>query len=216
MAALSLSVDGLKSLNRWDYSSIRPGPVGSVGDALITPRLKSSLPGDFRWETDYYGNNESLYGSSITDGAKQSYNSGGGPARTLDTNWGSRRRFKTRYGYIFQNIHPPDKRVEPEVGELPQYSWRNKVARVDNLQKTGDLFKRTSGLVGNPNGPTRGGQFPRVTDVVGEMGLEPYQDKENVAAVPRVALSNMIHQPVNLNGQRHDRLVAGRIARDFP
>ena len=47
MSALSLSIDAIKPLNRWDYDSIRPGKVGSVGDVLITERLKASRPGDF-------------------------------------------------------------------------------------------------------------------------------------------------------------------------
>lgn len=28
---LSLTIDAIRPLNRWDYSTIRPGPVGGVG-----------------------------------------------------------------------------------------------------------------------------------------------------------------------------------------
>jgi len=168
MAALSLSIDAIKPLNRWDYSSIRPGSVGSVGDCLITERLKSSLPGDFRWDPNTFGNNESDYGSSVQDGSKQSFNSGGGPARTLDTNWGGRRRFETSHGWRYQDLRVPDKRIEPVLGAMPQYSWHNRIATVNNARTTGNLFTvPRGGVLEGPSGVTRGGNFPLVTAVVG-------------------------------------------------
>jgi hypothetical protein len=166
MAALSLSLEATKPLNRWDYSSIRPGNVGSVGDCLITPRLKSSLPGDFQWDREYYGKNEALYGSSTNNGTKLSFNSGGGPARTKDSNWGGRRSFKISHGWIYQDMRAPDKRVEPQMGALPQYSWRNKIAEVNHARTTGNLFPIPAGGLIRSSGQTRGGQYPRVTDVV--------------------------------------------------
>src|SRR5689334_12063841 len=109
-------IDAVHPHSRWDHASIRPGPVGSVGDVLLTPRLKSSLPGNFNWDAEYYGPNEPLYGSSISDGLYESYNSGGGPARTLDTVWYPRRQFKTSHGWYIQDLRAPDKRVEPIMG----------------------------------------------------------------------------------------------------
>lgn len=167
MAALSLSIDAIRPLNRWDFDSIRPGPVGSVGDCLVTPRLKSSLPGDFRWQKEYYGKNESLYGSAISDGMYLSFNSGGGPSKTIDSNWGGRRRFRTSHGWYYQDMRAPDKTVEPVMGALPQYSWRNKIATNIRARTTGNLFPiPAGGILEPPNGITRGGQYPRVTDVV--------------------------------------------------
>ena len=168
MAALSLSIDAIRPLNRWDHSSIRPGPVGSVGVVNMTPRLKSSLPGDFRWEPTYFGNKESNYGSNITDGFHTNYSNGGGPAHTIDSNWGGRRRFETSHGWRYQDLRVPDRRIEPVMGSLPQYSWHNRIATVNSAKHTGDLFTvPRGGVLGGPNGVTRGGQFPRVTDVVG-------------------------------------------------
>ncbi len=176
MSALSLSIEAIKPLNRWDHSSIRPGPVGSVGDVLITERLKSSLPGDFRWASYLHGNNESLYGSSVTDGQHKSFNSGAIGNKTIDTNWGGRRRFETEHGWRFQDMRAPDKSVEPMMGALPQYSWRNKLATVNSARQTGNLFPIPAdgqGLVDGPaNGLTRGGAYPRVTDVQGGDGLD--------------------------------------------
>ena len=166
-AALSLSIDAIKPLNRWDYSSIRPGVVGSVGDVNLTTRYKSSLPGDFRWDPESYGNKESLYGSSVNNGSQRSFNSGGGPAHTVDSNWGGRRNFKTRLGYIYQDMRAPDKLIEPVMGSTPQYSWRNKIATNYRARTTGDLFPiPRGGVLEQPNGVTRGGMYPRVTDVV--------------------------------------------------
>jgi hypothetical protein len=88
MSALSLSLDAWRPKNRWDYDSIRPGVVGSVGDCLLTERLKSTFPGDFLWERSTFGQNESRHGSNVQDGYSYSYNSGGGPNRTKDSNWG--------------------------------------------------------------------------------------------------------------------------------
>ncbi len=39
MAALSLSIDAIKPMNRWDYCSIRPGVQGSVGDCLVLEQV---------------------------------------------------------------------------------------------------------------------------------------------------------------------------------
>ena len=165
MAALSLSIDAIKPLNRWDHSSIRPGIVGSVGDCLISERLKSTFPGDFRWNPMTVGSKASFLGSSISNGAHTSFVSGGGPAKLIDRNWASGRRFQTKHGWYYQDMRAPDKRIEPTVGSLPQYTWRNRIARIENQRKTGNLFQH--GGMNAPDGITRGGQVPRVTDVVG-------------------------------------------------
>lgn len=171
MAALSLSINAIKPLNRWDYSSIRPGPVGSVGDVLVSQRLKASLPGDFRWDATYYGRQESLYGSSVSDGQYIGFNSEGGPAKTIDSAWGGRRRFETSHGWVIQDLRQTDKSVTSILSATPQYSWRNRVASVQNASRTGDLFRRDGPGVLAPNGPTRGGAFPMVTDIVAGGGL---------------------------------------------
>lgn len=168
MAALSLSINAIRPLNQWDYSSIRPGPVGSVGVVNMTPRLKSTFPGDFRWDMSAQGHNEPRCGSNVTDGMHVGYNSGGGPARTIDSNWGGRRRFDTSHGWRYQDMRVPDRRIEPVLGSTPRYSWYNKIAQVNHAKETGRLFTiPKGGILGGANGVTRGGMYPRITDVVG-------------------------------------------------
>jgi len=168
MAALSLSLDGIRPLNRWDHSSIRPGAVGSVGDVNLTPRLKHSHPDmPLRFEKCFAGKNEVFLGSNVTDGTHKGYDSGGGPARTIDSNWGGRRRFKTRHGYIFQDIRAPDDFVVPVEGTTPSYSYRNKVATTYEAKRTGDLFlPLPKGYDLREGQIPRGGAAPRITDIV--------------------------------------------------
>lgn len=172
------SIPSLKPRNRWDHARIHPGPVGSVGDALLVPRLKSSLVGNFNWDAEYYGARESLLGSSIQDGSRVSFNSGGGPARVKDSNWGGRRSFATNHGWHYQDMVAPDKLVQPENGGTPQYMWRNKIASVQNSRRTGDLFLPLPTVLPSDS-PPRGGQTPRVTDVVGGDGADVAGIEEN-------------------------------------
>jgi len=168
MAALSLSIDAIRPLNRWDHSNIRPGAVGSVGDVNLTPRLKHSHPNmPLRFDKAFSGKNEIFLGSNISDGTHKGYDSGGGPARTIDSNWGGRRRFKTRHGYIFQDIRTPDDLVVPVQGSTPDYSWRNKIATAFESKRTGDLFlPLPKGYDLGEGQVARGGAYPRVTDIV--------------------------------------------------
>lgn len=160
-----LSITARKPLNRWDYDSIRPGIVGSVGDVNMTPRLKSSLPGDFRWEAGMAGNNESRFGTKVTDGdVSQNF---GMPARNQDSNWGYRDSFRTARGWIHQDMRVADRRIEPVLGSLPSYSWNNKIAQVVHANEHGKLFEvPPGGIMGGQHGIPRGGNFPRVTDRV--------------------------------------------------
>lgn len=171
----------VKPLNRWDYSSIQPGAVGSVGDVNLTPRLKSSLPGDFRWESCYDGEKESLFGSSITDGQQKSFNTGAIGNRVIDRTWAGGRQFQTGHGWYYQDLRVPDKRIEPVMGTLPQYDWRNKIAAVNNAGKTGNLFQY-NGAFTPPNGPLRGGLYPSVTAV--EVGVPNFAPMMSFTPLP--------------------------------
>lgn len=219
-------IDAIKPYNRWDHSSIRPGPVGSVGDVLITPRLKSSLPGNFNWDAEYYGNKESLYGSSVSDGSYVSFNSGGGPARTLDSNWGMRRRFRTMHGWYYQDLRAPDKNVEPEMGSLPQYNWRNRIATVNNAKSTGDLFMPLPTVELPTDGLPRGGLFPRVTDVIGGAEDAGFDGNDTVNAGPpllnpnfhphlssNTSFRNNPREEVDMNRRQGKAGVSGRMYR---
>lgn len=88
MAALSLSIDVIKPLNRWDHSRIQPGSVGSVGDVNLTPRFKHSMPDlPLRFDPYFRGKNSTFLGSNVQNGTQRSYDSGGLPAMTIDSNW---------------------------------------------------------------------------------------------------------------------------------
>lgn len=67
------------------------------------------------------------------------------------------------------------------MGALPQYSWRNRIATVNNARTTGDLFpipRNGAGLIDAPqNGLTRGGAYPRVTDVVVRKSFDKFNLK---------------------------------------
>lgn len=136
----SLSISAVKPLNRSDFESIRPGPVGSVGDVLMTTRLKQSTPSmNMRWSPLGAKGRESRLGANITDGMIKGF-AGGGLARVREDAWESQRDFKTQRGWIYQDLRKPDTRIEPYLGSGPQYSWNNKIATVYKALHTGDKF----------------------------------------------------------------------------
>lgn len=101
----------VKPLNRWDFDSIRPGPVGSVGEVNVQTKLRTSMPSmPIRWDKTYSGQNGALYGSSITDGSHRSFNTGAIGNRVVDRNWAFGRRFITKVGWYHQDLRAPDKR----------------------------------------------------------------------------------------------------------
>lgn len=167
MAALSLSIDVIRPLNRWDNSSIRPGSVGSVGDVLLTPRFAQSSPDmPLRFDPYFRGKRECRLGSNVQNGTQPSYDSGGLGSRTIDSNWGGRRNFKVRHGYIFQDMRVPDKRTEPLLGSTPNYSYNNKLATVYEAKTRGDKFlPLPGGYLPSPGELTRGGAFPHIRSV---------------------------------------------------
>lgn len=202
MAALSLSIDAIRPLNRWDYDRIQPGPVGSVGDVICQSRLKHSAPElPLRFSEWNAGKNEVFLGSNVSDGQHVGYDSGGGPARLIDSNWGGRRSFKTRLGYILQDIREPDNAVEPFVSSLGDYSWRNKIATTYEARRTGENFlPLPGGYQLSPGEVPRGGQTPRVTDEVGGDALR------DVASIVGYGGDQRYNAgPSRLGVQRHDR-----------
>lgn len=161
----SLTIDGLRPINRIKYFS--PGAVGSVGDCIVTPRLKQSAP-DLaeRYDASFAGQNAVFLGSNVQDGQHIGYDSGGGPSRLLDSNWSGNRSFKTKRGYYMQDVRAPDKFVEPYVSSLGDYSWRNKVATTYEALRTGENFLPLPGPYRlSPGEVPRGGNVPRVTDI---------------------------------------------------
>lgn len=143
-----------------------PGIVGSVGDVNLTPRFKHSAPEmPLRWDPYFAGYNEIFLGSNVQNGDSTSYCSGGKFARTIDSNWGGRRGFKTSNGWFYQDLRAPDKIHEPMTGSTPQYSWNNKIATTYEAKITGDKFLPLPGsYILHPSQVPRGGQVPRIVD----------------------------------------------------
>lgn len=158
--------------HRWADSIMSPGVVGSVGDTLVTPFLKTStidLPR--RVESQFAGNNAPHSGANISDGDLKAYTSHGLGARTVDSKWNGNRSFRDVKGWVFQDLRAPDKMVEPFVSSLGDYSWRNKVAKVEEQFRTGSYFSKLPGEYSS-NGIPRGGQMPR--QVYYQMDDTPY------------------------------------------
>lgn len=169
-----LSISARRSLNQWDNNSIRPGPVGSVGDANVNVTFKSSLPGDYREAPYTAGDLEQKYGSNVQDGQKDSWETGFGSPRVYDNFFGGDRdSMTTQRGWMFQNISPEDMADEPIMGELPRYGWRNQVATVNTSLRTGDQFSQLPGgytpIWGGMGKIPRGGNVPGVVDREGNI-----------------------------------------------
>ena len=165
-----IPIPSLKPKNqRWEYSSIRPGPVGTVGVANVQVRLKHSTPNmAIRWSKDFSKAKLPRIGSNVTDGFHKNYDTGGGPAKVLDSNWGGRRDFSTSHGYIYQDLRPTDRSANMRVEATPQYQWKTNVARVYKVKHGGDKFLPNPGGYGlNPGDISRGGAFPFVREIAG-------------------------------------------------
>lgn len=167
MAALSLSIDAIRPLNRWNYDRIQPGSVGSVGDVNLTPRFKHSYPAaPLRFDPYFSGKNASFLGSNVQNGTQASYDSSGGPAYTVDSNWGGRKSFKTNHGYIYQDLREPDKSSESILGSTPAFSYKHKVASVYEAKRSGEKFlPLPQGYKPSSNQLPRGGTFPHIRDM---------------------------------------------------
>jgi hypothetical protein len=196
------SITAKRPMNRWDHDSIRPGVVGSVGDVLLADRLKSSLPGDYRFEARTAGRNESRLGSNVQNGECLSY-VGSGPPRTFDSNWQSGRTFRHSRGWKFQDIKATDRAEQPIMGALPHFMWNQITANVENSKYTGRLFSSPSGVNGPAGGVPRGGAYPQITDVVeggasAEVSTNSYQPNYK----PGESSNLQAQQSVGLGGFR--------------
>ena len=177
--------------HRWADSIMSPGVVGSVGDVLVTPFLKTScidLPR--RVQAAFAGANATHSGANISDGDLKAYTSHGLVARTVDSAWNGNRSFRDMKGWLYQDLRTPDKMVEPYVSSLGDYSWRNKVAKVEESFRTGALYAKMPGEY-STNGISRGGQIPRITDfsyddqVYNKNAFMPVTDEEAAKPKPK-------------------------------
>lgn len=153
-----------KRLNQWDKDSVRPGPVGTVGDVNLQVKLRKSSPDMAnRYEAAFSGKNEVWSGSNISDGMWYGYTSGGRGAITLTEPWNNRDGFKTAVGYRFQNIVATDRSRETKLTPLGRYGWDTTVGAVLKAKVSGDLFLPAPGGY-RPTGPPRGSQYPRIIE----------------------------------------------------
>lgn len=153
---------GYKQYQRWSDFIMSPGSVGSVGDVLPTSFLKTSctdLPR--RVDATFAGAFALPLGSVVQNGTDPDFLTGGLGARTIDSNWDlPRRRVPIAQGWRYQNMDPPDMLVEPLVASLGDFSWRHKLAKVQD-RVTG--FEQVPGEYSS-SGIPRGGMVPRIVD----------------------------------------------------
>ena len=152
----------IKPLNRWDKDSIRPGPVGSVGDVNLQVKLRKSasyLPN--RYDKTFSGKNEVWSGSNISDGQWTGYTSGGRGALTLTQPMPQRAGFKTPVGWLIENVVPVDRSRVAKMVPLGQYSWESNKDRIYRAKTTGEQFLPLP--MGYEKGPLpRGSQYPKI------------------------------------------------------
>ena len=173
--------------------SYRPGKVGSVGDVVVKTRFRQSTP-EMPWAYDPYwqGDRANKLGSNVQDGDTLGYDNGGGPARTLDERWVGDRSFKHQYGFEFHDVQSPDKRTEPWVASLGDFSWRHKIGTFRHAKVIGHLFSvKPQGYQPEPNDLLRGGNSVRVTDTLG--------GDENGPQTDIITGDQMDNQPVTNN-----------------
>lgn len=174
-----ISLQARRPLNRWDHDSVRPGPVGSVGDVHLTPRLKTSMHGEpIRWGPNAH-EQECRLGANISDGEVPAYGDGGRVAALHDSNWGWRDSFRTERGWRHEDVRAPDRTTIEMMGGLPQYSWHNTLATTHHARVSGDAFLPLPGGYGpGPDDLTRGGLAPRTTDRIGPPAIPLAFDAE--------------------------------------
>ena len=154
--------------NHWE---IRPGPVGSVGDANMQIRYAQNMPdSDMLFSQTFGGSNLKYLGSNVQDGSFGS----GGSARTIIRKFGIRPGQKTAVGWMKQDLIPTDRTTDPLSAPLGPYTWNNKRAQVFRAKISGQAFLPSPGgydksLLQGRN--ARGNQHPRI--VLTEAGSAP-------------------------------------------
>jgi hypothetical protein len=179
-----LSITAIKPLNRWDYDSIRPGVVGSVGETSLQVKLKHSNPDmPLRFSKTFSKDKLKYLGSNVQNGDSKSFQSKGKQARSYDGYYNLEgRRFKTQRGFKITDIRAEDRTVEPTMSSLYDYSWRNKIAKTVLAKTTGSRFTPLPGSYQLPPGAIpRGAQVPSVVEaenpvknIVGGRNIENY------------------------------------------
>lgn len=152
-------------LNRWDKARIAPGPVGSIGDALTSVRIKQSTPDmPIAYDKLFSAKNDSNRGSNVQDGSWASFADGGYGAEV----YARKRQKKTNVGTFMQQMSSNDRSFESIVVPQPQVGTRTQAETI--LLRQGDKFQITPGGYGpEPGQLLRGGQVPRVVYTQGTL-----------------------------------------------
>jgi hypothetical protein len=205
-------------MNAWDKGSIRPGPVGSVGDVLTSIRIKQSMPEmPFAYDKTFGPNSDVLRGSNVQDGRWESFYDGGYGAVTKKQRWNNNYTgFKTATGWIAQNVIPEQRTTDPKVGSQPRQGFETQAAAILNRQ--GDMFGELPGGYKAAAGVLpRGGMMPRLVNPQNQPVEEPKKENMINWNVPVVAkkpiptvggllqslVTNTLPVPANnLNGRR--------------
>lgn len=203
-------------LNKWDKGSIRPGPVGSVGDVLTSVRIKQSMPDmPFAYDKTFAPSSDVLRGSNVQDGRWESFVDGGyGPVIKKQKWSNSATGFKTATGWIAQNIIPEQRVTEPKVAPQGRVGFETQAAAI--LHKSGDMFGELPGGYKAPAGVLpRGGMLPRLVN----QNSQPLEEQKILdwatpiskldKALPKYntvidsIVENFLPTPINnLNGRR--------------
>jgi hypothetical protein len=202
-------------MNQWDKSSIRPGPVGSVGDVLTSVRIKQSMPEmPFAYDKTFGPNSDVLRGSNVQDGRWESYVDGGYGAVLKKQRWSNNYTgFKTATGWIAQNIITEQRTTDPKVSSQGRQGFETQAAAI--LNKSGDMFGELPGGYKAPAGILpRGGMLPRTVNpesVPKEIPekldwAQPVMAKKPIpttGGLLQSLVSNLLPVPANnLNGRR--------------
>lgn len=145
-------------LNRWDKGRIAPGPVGSIGDALTSVRIKQSTPDmPIAYDKLFSAKNDSNRGSNVQDGSWASFADGGYGAEV----YARKRQKKTNVGTFMQQMSGNDRSFNAVVAPQPQVGTRTQAEAI--LFRQGDKFQiLPGGYAPEPGQLLRGGQVPRV------------------------------------------------------
>jgi len=172
-------------MNQWDKSSIRPGPVGSVGDVITSVRIKQSMPDmPFAYDKTFNPATDVLRGSNVQDGRWESYVDGGYNAVVKKQRWSNNYTgFKTATGWIAQNIIPEQRTTDPKVSSQGRQGFETQAAAILNRQ--GDMFRELPGGYTAPAGVLpRGGMLPRTVNAANMPDEVPGKDKWMNWALP--------------------------------
>lgn len=179
-------------LNKWDKASIRPGPVGSVGDALTSVRIKQSMPDmPFAYDQTFNPSSDVLRGSNVQDGRWQSFTDKGYGAQV------KRRKLenepiKQAIGWRQQDIIRTDRTTDPILQDQPSHGFKSQIASI--LYRQGDMFQDLpKGYQPEQGVLLRGNMYPR--NVGSAMGATPLPAKTEQLLSSIVQGSGMLIPP---------------------